>query len=446
MPEISNTQKNTARALVALAIPTFGQLVAEPAFVMIDTAIVGHIGENALAGLALGSTIILTAVGLCIFLAYATTSQVAKLFGAGRRQDGLQAGIDGMWLGLVIGIVLAIVLFLAAEPLCWLLGGRGEDLVQGVAYTKAVVLGAPGMLLVYAANGLHRGFQKASITLVAAVAGAILNTVLDVVFVIVMQWGVAGSGYATFIAQWFMGISLAVPAVIWARQNKVSLRPRIHRIVHASQDGLPLFVRTFALRCGLVATVMAAAAMGTTVLAGYQIVNSSWNFTVNILDSIAIAGQTLVGAQLGARHFAEARNLTRLTLRSGLVAGFAVGAIFVLLGFVAPQLFSPDVQVQQMASVGMIICGIMLPLNGWMWATDGILIGSGDFKYLAWTGSAISLVYILVLLALVYFFIPIVQSDLTRCIAIWMAFNIFLMGGRAITNGLRIRTDRWMNS
>ena len=184
----------TAGALLALAVPTFGQLIAEPTFILIDTAIVGHVGESALAGLALGSTIILTAVGLCVFLAYATTSQVARLFGAGRVREGLQAGIDGLWLALAIGTVLAVGLFAASEPLCWLLGGRGGDLSHAVAYTRAVVLGAPGMLLVYAANGLYRGFQKVGITLAAAVAGAVLNTVLDVAFVIVLGWGVGGSG------------------------------------------------------------------------------------------------------------------------------------------------------------------------------------------------------------------------------------------------------------
>lgn len=61
--------RSTNRRIMALALPTFGQLIAEPTFILIDTAIVGHIGDAALAGLSIGSTIILTAVGLCIFLA-----------------------------------------------------------------------------------------------------------------------------------------------------------------------------------------------------------------------------------------------------------------------------------------------------------------------------------------------------------------------------------------
>ena len=160
-PATAGTARTGNRAaygrILALALPTFGQLIAEPTFVLIDTAIVGHIGVSALAGLSIGSTIILTAVGLYIFLAYSTTAQVAHLLGAGRRREGLQAGIDGLWLALGIGIVLAAALFAGARPLCVALRGTGETLDQAVAYTQAVVLGAPGMLLVYAANGIFRG-------------------------------------------------------------------------------------------------------------------------------------------------------------------------------------------------------------------------------------------------------------------------------------------------
>ena len=226
-PATAGTARTGNRAaygrILALALPTFGQLIAEPTFVLIDTAIVGHIGVSALAGLSIGSTIILTAVGLYIFLAYSTTAQVAHLLGAGRRREGLQAGIDGLWLALGIGVVLAAALFAGARPLCVALRGTGETLDQAVAYTQAVVLGAPGMLLVYAANGIFRGLQKVRITLVAAVCGAVLNTMLDVLFVFGFGWGIAGSGAATMIAQWFMGLFLTVPAVLWAKADGAAL-------------------------------------------------------------------------------------------------------------------------------------------------------------------------------------------------------------------------------
>ena len=271
MPQTNPTDTRAInRQILALAVPTFGQLIAEPAFVLIDTAIVGHIGDTALAGLSIGSTILLTVVGLCVFLAYSTTSQVGHLIGAGRRREGLEAGIDGLWLALIIGSVASLVIFLAAEPLCWAMGARGDVLDNATAYLQAVVFGMPGMMLVYAANGIFRGLQKVRITLAAAVCGAVVNTVLDVLFVFGFDWGVTGSGVATFIAQWFMGLFLVVPALLWARADGADWRPRLRGILGSASDGSVLFIRSLALRACMVATVMAATSMGTQVLAAYQ--------------------------------------------------------------------------------------------------------------------------------------------------------------------------------
>lgn len=443
-PSPSAGKPSTLRRLAALAVPTFGQLIAEPTFVLIDTAIVGHVGTSALAGLSIGSTVILTAAGLCIFLAYATTSRVARLLGAGKRREGLQAGMGGLWLALFIGIALAAALFAFAEPVCWALGGRGDVLDQAVAYARAVVLGAPGMLLVYAANGVFRGLQKVGVTLAAAVAGAVVNTVLDVAFVIGLGWGVAGSGVATCIAQWAMGLFLAVPVLRWAAREGVGVLPRRADIAAAGGDGLPLFVRTLALRAALVATVMAAASLGADVLAGYQAVNAAWNFSVNALDAVAIAGQTLVGAQLGAGNAAEARRLVRATARAGAVLGVAVGVAFVCAGAFAGGVFSPDAQVQAVIALGMGVMGVFMPLQGWLWALDGILIGAGDFRYLARACCIVAACHIAALAVASFVVAPALPGNLARCALLWAVFNVFFIGGRAVANALRARSDVWM--
>lgn len=445
-PSLHNNSSSVNKKLALLAIPTFGQLIAEPAFVLIDTAIVGHVSDSALAGLSLGSTVVLTAVGLCVFLAYSTTSQVARLFGAGKKKAGLQAGMNGLWLSLAIGVVLASFLFVFAESLCGFLGGKGETLQQATIYTQMVLLGVPGMLLVYAANGIFRGLQKVNITLVAAVAGALLNTVLDILFVIEWGWGIAGSGIATAIAQWFMGLFLVIPAVYWARRGGATLKPSVSGIVSAGGEGFPLFLRTLALRAALVASVMAAASMGTKVLAAYQVVNAAWNFTVNALDSIAIAGQTLVGAELGAQEYDRARKLTNGTARAGFVVGVVVGIVFALLGLVAGQLFSPNPSIQLLVSAGMIAVGILMPLQGWMWALDGILIGAGDFLYLALTCTVSACIHIVALLVLVFCIDPLLPSDVIRIALLWAVMGVFLMGGRGIANGLRSKGDTWMKN
>lgn len=436
--------------LFALALPTFGQLIAEPAFVMIDTAIVGHIGTPALAGLSIGSTILLTTVGLCVFLAYGTTSHVAQLIGAGRRKEGMEAGIDGLWLALIIGIVVSLGLFAGAEPLCRAMGAQGPVLVNAVHYLRAIIFGLPGMLLVYAANGIFRGIRKVRITFVAAVAGAVVNTVLDVIFVFGLHWGVAGSGVATLIAQWFMGIFLVAPALVWASREEADWRPRLAGIFRTAGEGVPLFIRTLALRASLVATVMLAAQMGTQVLAAYQAVNSTWNFVLNMLDAIGIAGQSLVATQLGAGDRDRARLMTRTAGKAGLLAGAAIGLGLIVFGLLTAGMFSPDPEIRHLIMVGTAVQGVLLPLAGWMWALDGILIGAQDYRYLAMTCSITAGVYLLALAGVDGLDALLSPDDTVRMAVLWAMLNVVFIGMRALFNGLRLhglrfRGRTWMD-
>lgn len=429
-----------------LALPTFGQLIAEPAFVLIDTAIIGHIGKNALAGLSIGSTVLLTTTGLCLFLAYNTTSQVARLLGSGKRREGFSVGMDGLWLALLLGIILTIALIFAAEPLCYAVGARGATLQNAIVYTQMVMPGLPAMLLVYAANGIFRGLRKVKITLFAAISGAVLNTILDVIAVFGLNMTIAGSGIATMIAQWYMGLVLTVPAIIWAAKSGARLLPQFKHILHSAGSGLPLFIRTLALRVCMVATVVTAARLGTNTLAAYQVANSCWNFVMNILDAIGIAAQTIVAATLGAGLRKKAGIITRICAKVGALSSVLVGLFMIIVGWCCAPLFSPNADIQLLISVGMTILGLFLPLAGWMWALDGVLIGAGDHRYLAKACSLMAVAYLVTLLITNIFNITVNANDVTRTITLWVVLNAVYIGGRAVGNSWRIRNDKWMDS
>ncbi|MCI1635001.1 MATE family efflux transporter [Bifidobacterium sp.] len=435
-------KREIRHSILSLAIPTFGQLIAEPTFILIDTAVVGHIGDASLAGLSIGSTILLTTVGLCVFLAYNTTSQVASLMGAGHKRQGIEAGVDGMWLALIIGLLASVLLFFFGGRLCELMGARGQVLIQAELYLQAIIFGLPGMLLVYAANGIFRGMRKVRITLIAAIAGAVVNTILELLFVLVFHWSIVGSGAATLIAQWFMGIMLTVPALIWARKFGASWKPRLEGIASSAGDGFPLFIRTLALRLSLVMTVVLATHMGEQVLAAYQAVNSTWNFALNMLDAIGIAGQALVATAIGARDREASRHMTREAARAGLLTGVAIGIVMVILGIIASPLFSPSANIQLLITVGMIVQAIFLPLAGWMWALDGILIGAEDYRFLAFSCTLTAAVYLLTLWGANAVPWP---NDIWSTALLWSLISVVFIGIRAVCNGLRVRSNIWID-
>jgi len=228
------------------------------------------------------------------------------------------------------------------------------------------------------------------------------------------------------------------PALLWAHQEGASLRPRVRSMKASMGDGLMLFVRTLALRACLMATVMLAARMGVLVLASYQVVNSTWNFVLNMLDAIGIAGQSLVAVEIGAKRPQQALRMTKAAGRAGLVAGIVIGVGLIVLGMIAPPLFSASEPVRMLIAVGMVVVGATLPLSGWMWAIDGILIGAGDYRYLAVTCIITACIYLPCLAGIGVLCNGSAVPDTVRMAALWAAVTLLFIGIRAMFNGLRV--------
>ena len=241
-----------------------------------------------------------------------------------------------------------------------------------------------------------------------------------------------------------MGIVLTLPAIFWAAREKARLRPQARNILKSAGSGVPLFIRTLALRACMVATVAAAARLGTNTLAAYQVANSCWNFVMNILDAIGIAAQTIVASALGAGLLKRANVITKVCAQVGALSSVIVGILMISAGWLCSPLFSPNAEVQLLVSIGMTILGIFLPLSGFMWALDGVLIGAGDHKYLAKSCSITAVVYLIVISAVCVANVALFAGDITKTISLWVALNAVYIGGRALGNSLRVKTDDWM--
>lgn len=428
------------RQILALAVPALGALVAEPIFVLVDSAVVGHLGTAQLAGLSLASTLLMTLVGLCIFLAYATTAAVSRRVGAGQRREALQSGVDGLWLAAGLGVFLAAALWIAAPWAVAAMGGHDAVAHHAVVYLRWSAPGLPGMLVVLASTGVLRGLQDTRTPLYVAAGGAVLNAVLNVALVYGAGLGIAGSGLGTATAQLTMAAVLGVVVVRGARRAGASLRPATGGIWANARAGTPLFVRTLSLRLAILVTVFVATALGDVTLAGYQVVASVWGLAAFALDALAIAAQALVGHGLGAGDVPRVRVVLRRTLQWGVAAGALLGVVMAAGGWWFALLFTADPDVRTAVALGMAVCGLLLPMAGWVFVLDGVLIGAGDGRYLAWAGMLTVVVYAPVALA-VRAWAP---DGAVGLAWLWLAFAGVFMAARALTTGLRARGTRWM--
>jgi putative MATE family efflux protein len=419
-----------------LAVPALGALVAEPLFLLTDTALVGHLGEVPLAGLSIGSAVLQTMVGLLIFLAYATTPAVARRLGSGDRAGAIRAGIDGMWLALGIGVALVVVGLPSAGWLVRLFGASEEVSVAAETYFSVSLWGIPGMLIVIAANGLLRGLQDTRTPLIVATAGFGVNAALNALFIYGFGWGVAGSAAGTVVAQWAMAVVYIVMAVRAARAAGALLRPGLDGIGSAAGAGVWLFVRTAALRAAMLATVFVATGLGVTELATMQIAMTVFATLAFILDALAIAGQALIGHGLGASDVPRVKSITRRLIWHGFVHGAWLGLIVAALAPIIGPVFTSDSEVHQLLMVTMLVMAAGIPLAGYVFVLDGVLIGAGDARYLAITG----LVNV-VMFAPLLVWVALADASLPW---LWAALGFGYMGARALTLGLRARGEHWI--
>ena len=428
------------REILRLAVPAFGALIAEPLFLLADAAIVGHLGVAQLAGVGLASAVLHTVVGLMVFLAYSTTPAVARAIGNGQLPKALAAGRDGVWLALLLGVVLATAGFLAAEPLVDLMGASGEVRAFAVDYLRWSMPGLVAMLLIFAGTGVLRGLQDTRTPLLVAAAGFTLNVALNFFLVYGLQWSVAGSAIGTSIAQWAMALVYVVMVGRNARRHGVALLPDWRGIRSLSKVGSWLMLRTLSLRIAILATVVVVTAQGPVNLAAHQLAMTIFTFLAFALDALAIAAQALIGKELGASRPSGARELTGTMVRWGLGFGAITGLLLAVAAPWAGRLFTSDADVQAALTLALWVLAAGQPIAGYVFVLDGVLIGAGDAKYLAIAGVVNLAAYLPLLLA-------VGQSGAgggAGLLWLWAAFSLGYMTARALTLGLRARTDRWM--
>jgi putative MATE family efflux protein len=371
------------RELLRLALPALATLVAEPLYVLTDTAIVGHLGTDQLGGMALATSIVLTGYSICLFLAYGTTAAVARLLGAGREQQAADQAAQGMWLALLLGAALAVGLGLGASPLVAALGGRGAVGEFARLYLRISVAGFPALLTTLAGVGYLRGLQDTRTPLFVAVGTAVLNLVLEVVLIYGLGFGLGASALATVVAQW-LGAGVFLWRVFRAvAGHGVGLRPRWQALRSLLAVGAHLVLRTAALRGSLILGTAAAARLGRDDLAAYHVGFEVWSFLALALDAVAIAAQAMVGRALGAGDTATARAIGRRVNYWGIWTGVVLGAVVLMTRYPLARVFTDDPAVVHLAAWSLLWVGATQPLNGWVFALDGTLIGAGDQRYLA---------------------------------------------------------------
>ncbi len=431
-PVATAPRSASPRRIAALALPALVVLAAEPLYVLVDTAVVGHLGRVPLAALAIGGTVLTLIAWLGTVVAYGTTGRSARRFGAGDRSAAVAEGVQASWLALAVGVTVAVGMQFGGGALARTLAGADGEVSDAAAqWLRIAALGAPGLLLAAAGNGWLRGIQDTRRPLWFVLGPNLLSALLCPLLVYPAGLGLPGSAVANVIAQSISGALFAGALVA----ERVDLRPRPRVLAQQLVLSRDLLIRGVAFQASFLSATAVAARFGAAAVGAHQIALQLWFFTALVLDALAIAAQALVGAALGAGDAAAARGLARRIGLLGGVCGVVFAALVAAGAGVVPGWFSSDPQVRDQAMLAWPWFVAMLPLAGVVFALDGVLIGAGDVRYLR----------NLTIVAALGGFLP----------AIWLAYGLGLgLGGiwagltlfvvlRLVALLLRLRSGGW---
>lgn len=424
------------RRIATLALPALGALAAEPLYVLVDTAIVGHLGVTPLAALALAGVLLTAITTLCNFLEYGATPRVGALFATGDADAAARLGAQSALLAAVLGTVLALVLEVAAGPLLGLMGGHGRVGVLAARYLRIAAPGLPCALVAVAASGYFRGVTRMRLPLVILLGGNLINAVLEILCVYGLGWGIAGSAAGTLAAQIVMALWFCAAAGWLGSGPRGRLgRPDLTLLGGLVGTGAEIFVRSAALYASFLAAGALLARIGTASLAAHQIAFQLWNFLALVLDALAVAAQVLVSHALAVGEGERARRLATRIIGWSLVLGIGFGLLLLAVEPLLVRAFTSNPRVLNRAAAIWPIFAAMQPVNAIAFALDGILLGAADTRYLMWAMLPCTLLV----------FLPLAFLSLAAgwgIVGIWLAIYAFLLA-RALLTGARFLSGRW---
>ncbi len=288
------------RRILKLAVPALGSLAVEPVYVITDTAIIGRLGTDQLAGLAIAASVLSIVFAGANFLTYGTTQRVAGNLGSGDRDAASNVGVQAMWLAGLFGVPAALMLGLGAEPIAEAFGATGAVATYAVEYLSVSAVGVPFILVTLAAQGVLRGASNYVTPMWILVAANVANLVLELLFVFVLDLGVKGSAWSTVICQ----VAAAAAFAVMLRKQLAAApvrRPSWTGMSPLVSAGRHLLLRVGSMLLVLSGSTAIAARIDDPTLAAHQIVLTMFSFLALVLDALAIPAQTIVAEELGAR-------------------------------------------------------------------------------------------------------------------------------------------------
>ena len=322
--QIDFTQGSILRNAIIFTIPVFFANIFSSLYSIVDATVCGQfVGSAALAAVSASYALNMVLVALCAGLGIGTSVVISQFYGAKRMDDVSRAIGTALLSAVSICAVLSVTGFAAARPLLQLLHTPEDILPDAVTYFRITMVGFAGQLLYGMSSGLLRGVGDSSFPAMCIVISSVLNIFLDLLFVAVFHWGVAGVAWATVLAQ-YLSASLPLRRLLSRRYGytvtRDCFRIRLTYLKTILRIGLFSALNMMVTSLGLMLIQRCSNAFGTNLVAANGVVQKVDTFAQLPMTSIGGTISTFCAQVMGAgeQHRAKAGAVKCILLACGI--------------------------------------------------------------------------------------------------------------------------------
>jgi putative MATE family efflux protein len=427
------------KTIIKSAVAIFGQMVLQPAQLLLSILVIGHFLSTVdLAGYTVGGNIAAAVTGIFIFMVYVTNSSVGRLFGAGKPQEALRFGVNSIYLAITIGLIVMVGLWWFSLPLVESMSPSDESAVAAQTYLNTLATGLPGELVMMASTGILRGAKKLKTAMSIAATGFVLSIPLNILFVVVLNLGIAGAGAAVSVS-WNLGAVLMMVAVFrMSRKHQSKKRPSLSGMTNSFVEGLPILFRSIVLWVTILILLTLMSELGDEALAAFGIVDMIWCFITFAIDAIGETVNSLISNEFGAKKFDKAKNIYNRAQRITFKYVLIMFPFVMIFAFIAPYIFTPDQDVHIYITLGLIEMGLIMFHAGYAFICDSLLIAAKDTVFMAKFTTGSSVIY----LACAFTMINFIPRNPLGYVILLSSYDVIFLGSRALMSFFRVRSGK----
>lgn len=376
------TNGNEAKLIILFALPMLLGNIFQQMYSMVDSIVVGQfVGSGALAAVGASFPIIFLLISLVMGITMGMSIIISQYYGA-KNMDKVKAAVDTSFIFVFIAsIVLTFVGIFLSRPLLMLLRTPSDILDQADLYLKIFFSGIIGVMGYNMVSAILRALGDSKTPLYAIIAATVINIVLDLLFVIVFHWDVAGVAWATVISQ---GVSF-VGLFIYLNKTHAVLKIKLSDI-HFDRElfkqslklGLPNGIQQMLVAAGMMVVSSIVNGFGTVTVAGFTAASKLDAFAAMPAMNISQALSTFTGQNIGAGKIERVKGGFRAGFLMSLAISLTIGFIVIVFGRPLLMIFTNDLPVIDVGVRYLVIVGASYALFSTMFVTNGVLRGAGS--------------------------------------------------------------------